>query len=60
MSHPTWLLLPWAVFALAAMLKAWQITAVMRRNLARSKDRATAESRALLERIWRNDSLSAR
>ena len=30
--HPLWMLAPWAVFALAAGVKFWRITAVFRKR----------------------------
>ena len=60
MTHPAWLLVPWAVFALAGLLKLWQITAAIRRRLGVSNDNAkprnSEEARAMLERVWRSDS----
>jgi hypothetical protein len=46
--NPLWMLMPWAVFALAVGVKFWRITAVFRRrNLA-----STEQARQALERIW--------
>ena len=57
MTHPAWLLVPWTVFALAALLKLWQITAAIRRRVGRgAKSVSYEDARAMLERIWRSDS----
>lgn len=60
-SHPLWLLLPWAVFALAAGFRFWRITTLFRRHLlgapartapSRSEAFNTEQFRQSLERIW--------
>ena len=58
MTHPGWLLVPWAVFALAALLKVWQITALFRRTLRQRQTQSSEAMRAQLERIWHKDSLT--
>ena len=62
MNHPAWLLVPWAVFALAALIKAWRLFAVARRQLwhqpARRQAPSIEELRAGLERCWNKDGLS--
>jgi hypothetical protein len=59
MTHPAWLLVPWAVFALAALLKLWRITAAIRRSVTGgSRPLNSRDARAMLERIWHNDSLT--
>jgi hypothetical protein len=56
--HPLWMLAPWAVFALAAGVKFWRITAVFRkRGLAR--ETSTDQFRKTLERIWQKDQQAA-
>jgi hypothetical protein len=52
------MLAPWAVFALAAGVKFWRITAVFRkRGLAR--ETSTDQFRKTLERIWQKDQQAA-
>jgi len=58
MTHPGWLLVPWGVFALAALLKVWQITTLFRRRLVRQQPPSIEAGRAQLERIWQNDRLT--
>ena len=53
-AHPLWTLVPWAVFALAAGLKFWKITAVFRRRTL-STVGSTDQFRQTLERIWTQD-----
>lgn len=54
MDNPLWMLVPWAVFALAAGLKFWRITNLFRRNLLGVPSR-TERFRQVLERIWAKD-----
>ena len=54
MDNPLWMLVPWAVFALAAGLKFWRITNLFRRNLLGMPSR-TERFRQALERIWAKD-----
>ena len=54
MDNPLWMLVPWAVFALAAGLKCWRITNLFRRNLLGVPSR-TERFRQVLERIWAKD-----
>jgi len=54
MDNPLWMLVPWAVFALAAGLKFWRITTLFRRNLLGVPSR-TERFRQALERIWAKD-----
>ena len=51
MDSPLWMLLPWAVFALAVAFKFWRITSVFRRVLAGGQA-STEQARRSLERIW--------
>ena len=50
--HQLWLLVPWAVFALAAGVKFWRLTRPFRRKLA---EPSTEQVRAALERRWEAD-----
>jgi len=50
--HQLWLLVPWAVFALAAGVKFWRLTRPFRRKLAPPN---TEQLRASLERRWQAD-----
>ena len=67
MDQPIWLLVPWLVFAVAAVLKAWKIGRLINNRLVdnqlRSQRRDTAvglESfRAELELGWRRGQQSA-
>ena len=54
MDNHLWMLVPWAVFALAAGLKFWRITNLLRRNLLGVPSR-TERFRQVLERIWAKD-----
>jgi hypothetical protein len=58
MDNPFWMLVPWAVFALAAGLKFWRITTLFRRNLLGMPSR-TERFRQALERIWATDQQDA-
>jgi len=51
MEHPLWMLAPWAVFAVAAGVKFWRLTALFRRHLLDAPTR-TERFRRSLERIW--------
>lgn len=55
MEQPLWMLLPWAVFAVAAGIKFWRLTALIRK---RELSRATGSERfrQSLERIWAKES----
>lgn len=57
--HPLWMLAPWAVFALAAGIKFWRITAVFRKR-GLERDTSTERFRKTLERIWKKDQQAAR
>lgn len=54
MGNPLWMLLPWAVFAIAAGIKFWSVTGVFRRQLNRTSS-PTERFRQQLERNWHND-----
>ena len=58
MSNPLWMLVPWAVFAVAAGVKFWRITTVFRSRLEGSPAR-TERFRQSLERIWQKDQQEA-
>ena len=49
--NPLWMLAPWAVFAVAAGVKFWRITAAFRRRGLNSVS-STDQFRDTLERIW--------
>jgi len=51
---PLWMLLPWAVFAVAAGLKFWKLTALFRKHLLGIPSR-TERFRQGLERNWAKD-----
>ena len=67
MDQPIWLLVPWLVFAVAAVLKAWKIGRLINNRLVdnqlRSQRRDTAGGierfRAELELGWRRGQQSA-
>jgi hypothetical protein len=48
------MLVPWAVFAIAAGLKFWRITSLFRRQL-RPAATSTEQARQRLERLWRSN-----
>ena len=51
MENPIWMLVPWAVFAVALGIKAWRFAAVLRRHLV-ARPATTDQVRESLERIW--------
>ena len=51
MTHTPWILVPWAVFLGALVLKFWQLGIVLRRYL-RGPIPSTDSFRQTLERIW--------
>ena len=53
-AHPLWMLVPWAVFAVAAGLKFWRLTSGFRSSRQGSA-RQSERFRQSLERIWQND-----
>ncbi len=57
MEHPTWILVPWSVFALAALLKVWQIFGYVRERRGTRVSRIE-RFRQDLERNWSRDRLS--
>jgi hypothetical protein len=54
MDHPLWMLVPWAVFALALGVKAWRFGTLFRRQLGPAPTR-TELARQRLERLWQQD-----
>ena len=58
MSHPLWMLVPWAVFALAAGLKFWRLTGMFRQHMAKAQTNPE-RFRQSLERIWQQDQQAA-
>lgn len=58
MNNHLWLLLPWAVFALAAGVQFWRITQAFRKRL-QGAPVDTERFRRLLERTWQKDEQSA-
>ena len=58
MEQPLWLLVPWAVFALALGFKFWRVTALVRQHLLASPA-STEQVRQRLERIWLKDPAAA-
>ena len=57
MTNPLWMLVPWAVFAVAAGVKFWRLTNAWRQRGMNSKD--TDQFRRSLERIWQKDQKAA-
>jgi hypothetical protein len=58
MTNPLWMLVPWAVFALAAGVKFWRLTSPWRQRSA-GREANTDLFRKSLERIWAKDQQSA-
>jgi hypothetical protein len=58
MEHPLWMLVPWAVFAIALGLKFWRLTSLMRRQLHPAPT-STEQARQQLERLWQKDQQAA-
>ena len=54
MNNPLWLLVPWAVFAVAAGLKFWKLTSLFRKHRLGIPSR-TERFRQALERTWIKD-----
>ncbi len=51
MTHPGWILVPWAVFAFALALKFWQFGKALKRHLT-AQTPSIVQFRQTLERIW--------
>lgn len=58
MPAPTWLLVPWSVFAIAALIKTWQLNRALRGSLRR-RSMGSGAFRASLERIWLQDTATS-
>ena len=58
MDDPLWMMLPWAVFAVAAGIKFWRLTSLFRRHLLGTPT-DTEQFRRTLERIWAKDQQTA-
>ena len=58
MDNPLWMMLPWAVFAVAAGIKFWRLTSLFRRHLLGTLT-DTEQFRRTLERIWAKDQQTA-
>ena len=58
MTNPLWMLVPWAVFALAAGVKFWRLTSAWRQRGAGTAPN-TDQFRRSLERIWQKDQKAA-
>ena len=58
MHNPIWMLVPWAVFAVAAGVKFWRLTSVFRRRVQGTPS-GTERARQSLERSWQKDQQSA-
>ena len=54
MDNPLWMLVPWAVFAVAAGLKFWRLTSLFRKDIPGIPSR-TERFRQGLERTWIKD-----
>ena len=52
------MMLPWAVFAVAAGIKFWRLTSLFRRHLLGTPT-DTEQFRRTLERIWAKDQQTA-
>jgi hypothetical protein len=58
MDHPLWMLVPWAVFAVAAGLKMWRLGLLLRPNRMGTPS-TTEQMRRSLERSWAKDQQAA-
>ena len=58
MSNPLLMLVPWAVFAIAAGIKFWRLTGLFRRHLIGAPS-GTEQFRSSLERAWAKDQQAA-
>jgi hypothetical protein len=54
MTNPLWMLVPWAVFALAAGVKFWRLTSAWRQR-GTNREVSADHFRKSLERIWAQD-----
>jgi hypothetical protein len=58
MAQPIWMLIPWVIFALAAGLKFWRFTRLVRQHRP-GQGPELERVRASLERNWRRDQQEA-
>ena len=58
MESPLWMLVPWAVFAVAGGLKFWRLTTAFRRHLLGIPS-STERFRQTLERMWQKNQQQA-
>lgn len=56
--EPLWMLLPWAIFAIAAGIKFWRLTTLFRRHVLRVPS-PTERFRQSLEQTWQKDQQAA-
>jgi hypothetical protein len=54
MNHPEWILVPWAVFAVALALKVLKFGKALKRHLI-APTPSTDQIRQILERIWEQE-----
>jgi hypothetical protein len=54
MDNPLLILVPWAVFSVAAGLKFWRLNSLFRKHLLGIPSR-TERLRQMLERVWERD-----
>lgn len=50
-NHPLWMLMPWAIFASAALIKFWRVTTLYRRHHWGTPS-CTETFRQILEQNW--------
>ena len=58
MSNHLWMLVPWAVFAIAAGIKFWRLTSLFRKHLI-GVPHSTEQFRSSLERAWAKNQQAA-
>ena len=58
MENPLWMLVPWALVAVAAGVKFWRLTKVFRQEVA-STTTSTERFRETLEQNWQKDEQAA-
>jgi len=59
MENPLWMLVPWALVAVAAGVKFWRLTRVFRQQVA-STTTSTERFRQSLEQNWQKDEQAER
>jgi len=57
-TNPLWMLVPWAVFAIAAGVKFWRFIALFRRHLLGVPTKSE-RFRQALERVWQKGQKAA-